>query len=367
MTGPATGRRAMTDGVVVVLSGFPRRSETFALGELGALARAGVLRAAFAIKPGDGLPPHPEAARLAPLVTALPPGDVAVQAAAIARALGGRRPSAVHGYFAHTPAAVAEAAARHLDAPFGFSVHARDGRKVAADTLRERGRRAAAVVTCNTDMHGWLETLGVAAQLVPHGVDLDRFPCRPLAIVPPVRLLAVGRLVPKKGFHVLIRALAAVRTPVALSVVGDGPERPRLTALAQTLGVADRVTWHGSATHETLPAAYHAAHAVVVPSVEDDTGDRDGLPNVVLEALATGRLVVASRLGALGTALRDDDTALLVPAGDASALAARLDGIVREPAHALRVAAAGRVHVERHYEAQACGRRFVDVLAERYV
>jgi glycosyltransferase involved in cell wall biosynthesis len=353
-------------GVVVVLSGFPRRSETFALGELTALLEAGTLMAAFATKPGDGLAPHADADRLSPWVTRLEPGDEAQQADAVVAALAGRRPRAVHGYFAHTPAAIAEQVASRLQVPFGFSVHAKDARKVAPDRLRARARRARAVITCNDDVQRSLQSLGIGAQLIPHGVNLARFTSRPLTVATPVRLLAVGRLVAKKGFDILLRALALVRTPFALDIVGEGPERPALVALAADLRLQGRVRWLGTATHDELPGLYQQAHAVVVPSVVDADGDRDGLPNVVLEAMASGRLVIASDAGAIATTVRDEQTGWLVAAGDVEGLARRIDAMTAQPVQVAEVAAAGRACVERDYEGGACARRFVETLAACY-
>jgi len=110
-------------------------------------------------------------------------------------ALDGRRPLAIHGYFAHQPAAVSAKAAAALGVPFGFSAHAKDARRVPADELRDRGERAACVVACNPDVRGEFTRLGVQTQLVPHGVNLTRFaPVRPPE-APTLEVLAVGRLV----------------------------------------------------------------------------------------------------------------------------------------------------------------------------
>lgn len=353
-------------GIVVILSGFPRRSETFALGELDALSRAGLLLAAFATKPGDGGPAHADARRLAPSVTWLAPGDPASQAEHAASVLEGHHVLGVHGYFAHTPADVAQRSAARLNVPFGFSVHAKDVRKLVPRDLRDRAARAAVVVTCNDDARESLRALGIDAQLVPHGVNLTRFVATPYLASCPVRLLAVGRLVPKKGFDVLLRALARTRGGCTLSIVGEGPERERLTTLATELGVADRVTWFGAVTHDHLSAHYRESQVVVVPSVVDESGDRDGLPNVVLEAMASGRLLIASRVGAIEAAVRHDETGWLVPPGDPQALADGLDAVVAIPERVARLAANGRSFVEQHYEIGACSRRFVDVLASAY-
>jgi len=353
-------------GIVVVLSGYPRRSETFALAELAALARAGRLQRVFATKPGDGLAPHDDAARLAHLVTWLPDGESAAQAQALAGALHGERPIAIHGYFAHRPADVAQGAAARLGVPFGFSVHARDARKVAPGVLRDRARRAACVVTCNEDAHASLRAIGVASRLIPHGVNLDRFSGAPWRPGTPLRVLAVGRLVPKKGFDVLLRALARVTAPWRLRIVGDGPERGALEMLALELGIAAGVDWYGPATHGELPGLYREAHVVAVPSVVDRTGDRDGLPNVVLEALASGRVVVATRAGAIASAVRDAETGWLVDAGDVGSLADRLERVTREPETAARLAAAGRAFVSSEFEGGRCARRFVEALEASY-
>lgn len=356
-----------TAGIVVVLSGFPRRSETFALGELAALDRAGLLLAAFATKPGDGLTPHPDAAAVAAHVTVLPEGTAAVQADAIVERLNGLRPLAVHGYFAHRPAEVAACAAGRLGVSYGFSVHAKDARVVSAAVLGARAAAADCVVACNTDALAQVARLGVTPRLVPHGVNLHRF----TPVPPPSRkclnILTVGRLVRKKGLHVLLPALAQVRAAWTLTVVGDGVEGPSLTAMAEALGIASRVTWHGSCSHAELPAHYARAHVVAVPSIIDEAGDRDGLPNVVLEAMASARAVIATHVGAIPSAVVDGETGSLVPAGDPPALAAAIERLAERGDMACALAANGRRMVEQRYDAAACARRFVDTLAAAYV
>ena len=143
----------MRGGIAVVTSGFPRRSETFLLNELLALDARGALAAVFATKPGDGGSLHPGCRRLLRRVEVLPGGSPSAQAASLLERLGARRVAGVHGYFAHRPAAVAAHAARRLGVPFGFSVHARDARKVAPPVLAARERRAAS--TSPPSWRGW--------------------------------------------------------------------------------------------------------------------------------------------------------------------------------------------------------------------
>ncbi|HEX9992050.1 MAG TPA: glycosyltransferase, partial [Acidimicrobiales bacterium] len=269
----------------VVVSGWPRVSETFALNELLALRRAGMLAAVFATKPGDPSLRQPGWDEIDPLVEVLPGGDVDAQAAVVAERLAGAGVAGVHGYFAHQPAAVAAAAAARLGVPYGFSAHALDVRKVPPAELAERAAGAAVVVSCNRETAASIEAAGTTPRLVAHGVDLDRFSPAPPPGGPVTSLLAVGRLVEKKGFDVLVEALALVDRPCRLRLVGDGPERPRLEAAVARLGLGDRVDLLGRRTHADLPALYAAADVVVVPSVVDANADRDGLPNVVLEAM----------------------------------------------------------------------------------
>lgn len=352
--------------IVVIMSGFPRRSETFALGELRALEARGALAAIYATKPGDVGELQPDCAGLCARVRYLPAGTPQQQAAFMLADLAGRRVAGFHGYFAHTPAEVAAHAASQLGVPYGFSTHARDARKVAPAALAARARRAACVVACNTDVAQEFERTGAQVQMLPHGVDLRRFRPRPEPESGMLRLLAVGRLVEKKGFHVLVAAAAQLKFPFRLRIVGEGPERERLCALIKAHGLTDRITLEGALTHAELPATYAGAHLVVAPSIQDAAGDRDGLPNVVLEALASARPVVASDISAIGCAVTHDETGLLVPPGDAQALARALERLAGRPALRARLGRCGRARVERDYEVGVCAARFHQLLTSVY-
>ena len=352
--------------VAVILSGWPRVSESFALNEVLALHRTGLLAAVLALKAGDGGTPHPAAAEIAPMVEILPPGDVTAQAEAAVSRLDGIGISAVHGYFAHAPAAVAAAVADKFGVPYGFSVHALDARKVSKQELGERARRAAVVVTCNEDAAAEVEAAGIRPTLVRHGVDLTAFPATRPAGHDPVELLAVGRMVEKKGFDVLLEALARLDRPFRLRLVGDGPLRPRLEAIIAAHRMADRVELVGRCTHATLPDYYAGADVVVVPSVVDSTGDRDGLPNVVLESMASQRPVVASAVAAIPAAVRDGVTGTLVPPRDPDALAGALTALIDSPARRAELGRAARRTAETEF---ALGRRteqFCRVLERAY-
>jgi len=353
----------MTARLAVVTSGFPRTSETFAIGELVALARAGMLVRLYATKPGDGAAPQPGADELLPLLRVLPDGDGAVQAEALVADLGDARVDGLHGYFAHRPAEVAQHAAHALDVGFSFSTHALDARKVAAPTLTDRARAAVGVVSCNTDVAQHVNVPGARHRLLPHGVDLERFSPQPHpADGRGVRVLAVGRLVEKKGFATLIDAVRLAQAQVVLRIIGTGAELHALEAVIDESGVAARVALVGRRSHDELPEAYRWADVVAVPSVVDHAGDRDGLPNVALEAMASGRPLIVSDVSALGPTVRDAGSGLVVAPGDSGALAAALDRLSSSAPLREELGAAGRRHVQQHFDLASCSRRFVEHL-----
>ena len=352
--------------IAVVVSGFPRRSETFAVNELLALAQRDALAAVFATKPGDGTKPQLGSERLTELLTVLPNDTADNQALAVARALRDRNVKAVHGYFAHQPAEIAWRAAERLRLPSGFSVHAKDARKISSHELSIRAQRAACVVACNSDVATTIQKTGARVHLIPHGVDLERFN---VSLEPPAgifQILAVGRLVEKKGFHFLIEAVSRLRFPFQLRIIGEGPEQERLAQMISAYHLSDRVALCGPRSHDQLPEEYARAHVVAVPSIVDKAGDRDGLPNVVLEAMASGRAVVASKAGAIGVAIKDDETGLLLPAGDPFSLALALTRLAQDWPLRIRLSFTAREYVEQHYEVKCCSERFCQLLEEVY-
>lgn len=164
-------------------------------------------------------------------------------------------------------------------------------------------------------------------------------------------LLFVGRLVERKGVHYLLEALALLgkASGVHLRVVGDGPMRPALESKAAGLGIGHRVVFDGLLGGDVLARRFAECDAFVLPAVADAKGDVEGLGVVLIEALSYGKPVIASAAGGIVDIVRDGDTGLLVPPGDAAALASAIMRYVDDPQLAAKLAARGRAHVEREF------------------
>jgi glycosyltransferase involved in cell wall biosynthesis len=179
-------------------------------------------------------------------------------------------------------------------------------------------------------------------------------------------VLFVGRLVERKGVHVLLEAMQRIPRdlPCRAVIVGDGPELDRLRGLAQALGLSDVVTFTGRIASTALQAAYRASDALVLPAVVDRRGDTEGLGVVLLEGMHYGVPVIGSELGGIPDIIEHERSGLLVPPGDASALALAMERLARDPALALRVGEAGRRRVREHFSWPAIAAKWVALYGE---
>ena len=143
--------------------------------------------------------------------------------------------------------------------------------------------------------------------------------------------------------------------------------RPDLTALIHDLGLRGQVDLHGPDTHDALPDEFSAAHVLAVPSVVDRSGDRDGLPNVVLEAMACGRPVVGTDVGAIASAVVDCETGYVVAANDPDALAARLQKLALDRPLMVAMGDAARAAILQRYELGRCTERLIARFRDAYV
>jgi len=195
---------------------------------------------------------------------------------------------------------------------------------------------------------------GSRVEWLYHGTDLARFGAVTRAREDEPLLLVVGRLSPPKGFDDAIRALGHLRrrgvTP-ALIVVGDGPERGRLEALARAEQVDAQVDFRGALTHEGIVPLYARAWLLLAPSKILANGRRDGIPNVVIEAMAVGVPVVGTRATGIDEAVDAGRTGALVEPGDPASLADAIESLLHDPAGLERMGAAARADVRAAFDA----------------
>jgi glycosyltransferase involved in cell wall biosynthesis len=391
-----TGRRGVD--LVVVVNGFPRLSETFVLQELLELERQGVRLHVVALRRPDEVVQQEALLRLdaeveylADFADAAP--KLAVRLAHAALLL--RRPrSYLNGlaeviasadfsrrdlrralilahrivrlgapplylHFAHRPATVGRFAALLAGVPYGLSAHAKDIWLTPRRELARKVRDAEVVLTCTADGQRHLAELSggeTPVVLAYHGVETAgrrRQPTKPEQ--PPV-ILSVGRLVEKKGHETLLHGAALLRDrgcAFRLRIVGEGVEWARLQRLVHELGLDDRVTFTGPLSEAEVVAEYEQAQVFALACRELENGDRDGIPNVVLEAMAHGLPIVSTSSTGILEAVTHERSALLAGPGDAAGLADQLERVLLEPALCERIRAGALAVVRERFDRSA--------------
>jgi colanic acid/amylovoran biosynthesis glycosyltransferase len=390
--------------VAVLVKGWPRLSESFIARELVALEARGLALLLVSLRHPTDRARHPDHERLRAPLLYLPeylhqeplrvlrgllraigrPGLGAALRAWLrdvvrdptpnrgrrlgqALVLAAELPPSVrrlHAHFLHTPASVARYTALLTGLPFSISAHAKDIWTTPAWEKREKLRAADFTVTCTRANLEHLRALAPDADttLLYHGVDAQLF--APPAARPardgsdpadPVRLLAVARAMPKKGLDTLLEALARLPSGLAwrLDHVGGGPLLDALRARAEQLGLARHITWHGGQPQPRVIELMRAADLFALPARIAADGDRDGLPNVLLEAMATGLPVVSTPVSAIPEAVEAGRTGLLVPPDDPAALAAAIERLARDPRLRQHLGTAGREAVLARFTDEA--------------
>lgn len=178
-------------------------------------------------------------------------------------------------------------------------------------------------------------------------------------------LLTVARLVARKGVDTVFHALARLEHRAVYVIAGDGPDRGRLEALAERMGLTDRVRFLGAVPDADLPALYAAADLFVMPAREEPASqDVEGFGIVFCEAAGAGLPIIAGRSGGVAEAVREGETAVLVPPGDIEALAAALDELFADEPRRRRMGSAGRAAVESYYNWVRAAAELDDIRAE---
>ena len=383
--------------VAYVLKMYPRFSETFVLSELLELERQGVRLHVFSLKkPDDGVF-HADVAKLRARVTYLPESMLFAPRAyaaahralveddpqryvrALAAALKSPRPrlalkhflragyiapllrrhriTHVHAHFASGPSAVALHLHRLTGISYSVTAHAKDIYIDGIDQSALRAKLGAArfVVTVSDYNRRHLAAFADSGRIVRiyNGLDLDRFVPNGTSPAEPPLVLAVGRLIEKKGLGDLVRACALLRArglAFRCSIVGKGPLERELKALVRELRLEGTVELAGPQPRERLLELYRRASVFVAPCVVGADGNRDGLPTVLPEAMALGVPVVSTDVTGIPELVEDGTTGIVVPQHDPSALADAVARLLEDRTTASAFAAAARARVERDFD-----------------
>ncbi len=399
--------------LIVVVKGYPRLSETFIAQELLGLERAGIELAIVSLRHPTDLTHHAVNDEIKAAVTYLPeyihrsplrtlrglissarmPGFTQacrqfladlrkdfsrnrVRRFCQAAVLANEWPEGaqwLHAHFIHTPASVACYASIIRSIPWTVSAHAKDIWTSPDWELRDKLATARWAVTCTQVGHHHLQSLATDASTVHlsyHGLDLERFPVfdRPESHADgqahdnPVVILSVGRAVEKKGFDVLIAALALLPSTLSWRFVhiGGGAELPRLKALATQAKINERITWLGATDQKEVLANYQLADVFVLACRIGADGDRDGLPNVLVEAASQGLACVSTRVSGIPEFFNDNN-GLLVEPEDADMLATALNQVLESPALRRRLGKAAEAKVRSEFDYRNSINQLVDL------
>lgn len=281
----------------------------------------------------------------------------------------------LHAHFLHTPASVTRYAAMMLDLPWSCSAHAKDIYTSPDWEITEKLDDCQWLVTCTQANTDHLKSLARDPSIVRcayHGLDLSRFPSPVnktdtndgLSSETPARLLSVGRAVEKKGYDGLLESLTMLPSDLHwhLTHIGGGGELDRLKDKANGLGIGQFITWLGAQPQEKVLDAFRQADLFVLNSRIADDGDRDGLPNVLMEAQSQRLACVATAVSAIPELITDGETGYLIPPDDPVALSKKLGEVIRNRAERNSVAQAGENRVRSEFALDSA----IRILADRF-
>jgi glycosyltransferase involved in cell wall biosynthesis len=386
-----------------LLRTFPVLSETFVTGEIrtvaGLTGQAPVVAALYRPGPGQGGQwegqeglvrywPDIDKRRLGELALAhaalwaksparsaeavLRPGPEGlnlkdrIKAPYLARFFLGNGVGHMHGHFAWENADMLAHLHRLTGLPYSLTLHAADI-FLDQEHLERRLAKASFVATISQYNRRLLDqrvNLPPGKVHVVHcGVDLPSHAPKPLPETWPARVVSLGRMVPKKGFDVLLKALALLRADGLVfeaDLVGDGPMRPELESLAYTLGLGDQVRFHGALAPAEALARLECGRVFALACRVGPDGDMDGIPVALMEAMALGRPVVSTRLSGIPE-LVDEGCGLLAEPGDAESLASQIRRLLMDRDLSRNLAVAGRGQVEKSFTLRAQAQGIMDL------
>ncbi len=396
--------------IACILKGYPRLSETFIAQEIHALENAGVDIVIYSLRRPVDAQTHPIHKKIRAKVHYLPEylyqqpirvisafiaalfelrfyrlfalfvkdlaRDLSAnrvrrfgQALVLARELDAER-EWLYAHFLHTPASVARYASHLTDIPWSCSAHAKDIWTLAHWEITEKLSALQWLVTCTQFNADYLRTLinpkqdNVKAKvsLLYHGLDLTRFPeprqhshANGADKDNVVQLVSVGRAVNKKGYDVLLNALSKLSQTLCWNFthIGGGPLLDRLKQQALMLEIGHKITWLGAGSFERVVAQYRQSDVFILASRIDADGDRDGLPNVLMEAMSLALPCIGTRISGIPEIITDRVNGILVATEDTDLLAQALTDLIQSPKLRMQLGQQGRQTVCKHFTLEA--------------
>ncbi len=278
----------------------------------------------------------------------------------------GQRVHQLHAHFMHTPGSVACYASRLLGITWSCSAHAKDIWTTPEWETRTKLADCAWLTTCTLTNADYLRSLASSPDKIVvnyHGLDTQRFPSFDAGRPPrdgsnpddPVVVLSVGRAVDKKGYHDVLPALAELPASCHWRFVhiGDGACLPALQRRARELRIDGRVAWLGAMAQPELLSWYRQADVFVLASRVSENGDRDGLPNVLLEALSQRLAVVTTTVSGIPELIHHDRHGLLVTPADTAGLTDGLYRLITDPQLRNRLGDSGDIRVRKRFSLHA--------------
>lgn len=284
--------------------------------------------------------------------------------------LPGSRVTHLHAHFAHSPTSVAMFASRLSGLPFSFTAHAKDIYTSDPRQLREKMSLACFVVTCTEYNRRYLKKISpdtaTPIHRIYHGIDMHLFAGKSPKehVSKPFHLLTVARLTPKKGLPTVYRALRCLKDrglSFRHTLIGDGDDREVILSIIAELGLKPITQWLGTQPHDVVLDHYRRADLFLLGCEIARNGDRDGIPNVLLESMAIGVPVVATQISAIPELVEDGKTGLLVPPGQPEALAGAVERLLTDMELRNRVINAAREKVVRDFDNRILIRELSDI------